>query len=208
MSRIFRLVVALTALAALMAVPGALAKSTHRTHKHHTKAHRRVTDTHKTADKGAPNNTDEHHTGDGTPPGSGDLHPTPPAPSTPAANAGTVLSFTGGVLTITLTGGGTLTGQVPDGTPVVCRPAVSNHARTDTPPSTGTGDHHEPAPGTTTTTTTPPPPEPTTTTPPPPAPAGTVCGPSALVAGAVVHEAGLVLGPGGLRFTSIILVHA
>jgi hypothetical protein len=40
----------------------------------------------------------------------------------------------------------------------------------------------------------------------PPPPAGTLCGPAALVAGAVVHEAGLVLGPLGLRFTSVILI--
>ncbi len=202
MSRIFRLAAALSALVALVAVPGALAKSTH---KHHPRAHHRsATKSDKTTVKTNEHTSSEHPGGSTTPSGdSGDSHPTPTPPA-PPADAGTVVSFTDGVLTITLTGGGTLTGAVPPGTPVICRPV--NHTRTDAP---ATGDHHEPTPTTTTpTTTTPPPPPPATTPAPPAPPVATACGTAALVHGAVVHEAGLGLGPNGLRFTSIILVQA
>jgi len=50
-------------------------------------------------------------------------------------NAGTVASFTGGVLTINLAGGGTLTGEVNDETEIECDDTAraSDH---------GDGDHH------------------------------------------------------------------
>ena len=100
---------------------------------------------------------------------------------------------------INLTSGGTKAGAVTDGTKVVCRPAPANHARSDAPP-TG-GDHTTPLPPTTTTTSTPPPP-------PPPPSTGTLCGPAALVPGAVVHEAGLAAGPNGPVFTGIVIYTA
>jgi hypothetical protein len=56
----------------------------------------------------------------------------PPAtPGTPAPSAGTVLSFTGGVLTITLADGSTVSGKVTEATELQCQSAT---------PPTGTED--------------------------------------------------------------------
>jgi hypothetical protein len=60
--------------------------------------------------------------------------PTPPADGS-GETAGTVLSFTNGVLTITLTNGTTVSGQVTEKTEVHCQPA--------TPPSTSGEDQGE-----------------------------------------------------------------
>ncbi|HYM54521.1 MAG TPA: hypothetical protein VES97_04105, partial [Solirubrobacteraceae bacterium] len=53
---------------------------------------------------------------------------TPPSGET----AGTVASFTGGVLTITLTDGSTVSGKVTEGTEIHCQPAA--------PPTAGSDD--------------------------------------------------------------------
>jgi len=51
--------------------------------------------------------------------------PTGPTPASPAGEtAGTVTSFTNGVLTITLTGGSVVTGQVTEKTEIHCQPAT------------------------------------------------------------------------------------
>jgi hypothetical protein len=140
---------------------------------------------------------------------------TPPSAS-PSDNAGTVQSFTGGVLTIKLNDNSTVSGQVTPQTELNCESATpattasehgsgggdssgdsgDSHATPGTPPSSsddgdgahgdgehGDGDHGDTDDG-----------------------GGTPCDTSALVAGAIVHEAELRIGPAGAVFKSIDLV--
>lgn len=55
--------------------------------------------------------------------GTGPTEPTPPTPPS-GETAGTVTSFTNGVLTITLTGGSVVSGQVTEKTEIHCQPAT------------------------------------------------------------------------------------
>lgn len=67
--------------------------------------------------------------------------PTPPA-ATPA-NAGAIASYTGGVLTLTLADGSTVSGKITEDTRIECVPQASSGPPSDTPgPPTdrGTGD--------------------------------------------------------------------
>jgi len=70
-------------------------------------------------------------TGSTSPPRSDGPPATPGAPAAPAASAGKVLSFTGGVLTITLADGSTVSGKVTEATELQCHSAT---------PPTGTED--------------------------------------------------------------------
>jgi hypothetical protein len=142
---------------------------------------------------------------------------TPTTPTTPTPPPGKVTSYTGGVLTLTLNDGSTVSGKVTNETRIECVKATP----TTTPP-TGTpdqgpgddsgagddqsrgdmsrqgdqgsgegqqGDDEGDDDG-----------PPVSTEPEPP------CDSSALVAGAVVRAAELRIGPGGTEFESVLLV--
>jgi hypothetical protein len=139
--------------------------------------------------------------------------PTPPTPE----NAGTVASYTGGVLTLTLNDGSSVSGKVTDQTRIECVKATPATPPTTTPTGEGPGDdngqgddqsggdiseqgdrgpgewQHEDngdggdGPGASE------PPEPP-------------CDSSSLVAGAIVRAAELRIGPGGTEFESVLLV--
>jgi hypothetical protein len=121
--------------------------------------------------------------------------PTPPTPE----NAGTVTSYTGGVLTLTLGDGSTVSGKVTSETRIECVKATPTTPPITEPGDDGPGDDNGqgdgqqgedggdddgvPAGA----------PEPP-------------CDSSALVAGAVVRAAELRIGPGGTEFESVLLV--
>lgn len=143
---------------------------------------------------------------------------TPPPPE----NAGTVTSYTGGVLTLTLNGGSTVSGKVTEDTRIGCVKATPTTAPTGTPPADqGQGDDNSQGDdngqgddqsrgdmsqgdhgsgewqgdhgnGNDD--------EEVQGAPEPP------CDSSALVAGAVVRAAELRIGPGGDEFESVLLV--
>ena len=133
---------ALGAVAIALAVPS-MAAAAHHSRTHHKARHARTRHHHShhaaaaltTASApvaGGQPAVVPHSEGTSTSPGT--TTPTPPAP------AGTVASFTGGVLTINLTGGGTQSGQVTEETSIGC---VSSTP----PPSTeGADDQSEQAP--------------------------------------------------------------
>jgi hypothetical protein len=95
-------------------------------------------------------------------------------------NAGTVASFTGGVLTISLAGGGTLGGEVTDETEIECDDVA--HASDDGDDDQGgdDGDHHHHGDDDN-------------------------CAPDALTAGAAVHEADLKARDGKAIFEKVEL---
>jgi hypothetical protein len=125
-------------------------------------------------------------------------------------NAGTVASYTGGVLTLSLNGGSTVSGTVTVHTRIRCVPAIAPTVTTPTSPAPGDdegqgddrgsndvsaqgdrgpGDwHHENGDDE----------SPRTSEPP--------CDSSTLVAGAVVRAAQLRIGPGASEFESVWLV--
>jgi hypothetical protein len=138
--------------------------------------------------------------------------PTPPTPE----NAGTVASYAGGVLTLTLNDGSSVSGKVTDQTQIRCVKATPATPPTTTPTGEGPGDdngqgddqsrgdmseHGDSGPG-----------EwqhgddgddddgPGAGEPEPP------CDSSSLVAGAIVRAAELRIGPGGTEFESVLLV--
>lgn len=113
-----------TMLLALALPAGALAHRAHHRSARHTVRHRhkhaaiRVLDFHAAAAPSAPS----------TPTGSG----IPPAPTSPGTEkAGTVVSFTGGVLTIKLNDGSTVSGKVTEETEVHCTSASASGAEDD-----------------------------------------------------------------------------
>ncbi len=152
--------------------------------------------------------------------GSGPGAAQPTAPTPPAGNAGKVASYTGGVLTVTLSDGLSVSGKVTAATRIECLSA--------TPPPAGQGEdgadgedngpwNDSPGNG------------PPTATPggpalPPnamddqgggddrgegpqgPASSEPPCDTSALVPGAIVRDAELRIGPGGAEFESVELV--
>ena len=147
-------------------------------------------------------------------PGPTTTTPTPPTPE----NAGTVASYTNGVLTLTLKDGSTVSGKVTNETRIRCIKATPPTMTTTPPPGTGDqgpgddngqgddqnrgdmsrgdrgsgewqhGDDGDDDDG------------PGASEPEPP------CDSSALVAGAVVRAAELRIGPGGTEFESVWLV--
>ena len=99
-----------------------------------------------------------------------------------AENAGTVASFTDGVLTITLAGGGTLAGEVNDETEIACdnvAHASDDGGGGDDDQGDDDGDHHHGD--------------------------DENCAPDALTAGAVVHEAELKARDGKAIFEKVEL---
>lgn len=191
MRRVLLAAVALTALT--LTVPAA-ALAGHARHHHKRRAHHaRVHFVHLSA-------TSSGTTGLGT--ATGITPPTAPAiPST--ENAGTVASYTGGVLTLTLNDKSSVSGKVTSGTQIECVVA------TPAPPTTGEGDegsgedqsqgdHNQQQEGgqdgqdsgddeAGQATSEPP------------------CDSSALSTGAIVREAELRIGPSGTEFESIVL---
>jgi hypothetical protein len=141
MKRIFLTAMASSTLA--LALP-AVASAHHGGRHHgarHASAHKRHAAQARTVTFGAPGAITPASGSSTTPPAA------PVAPSTPSSEtAGTVASFTNGLLTITLSNGSTVSGQVTDATELECQPA--------TPPATTGGDdegaddgeHGEPAP--------------------------------------------------------------
>jgi hypothetical protein len=139
--------------------------------------------------------------------------PTAPTPPTPE-NAGTVASYTGGVLTLTLNDNSTVSGKVTNETRIECVKATPTTPPTTEPPDEGPGDDSglgddqgrgdmnqgegdhgsgerqngddDNGPG--------------AGEPEPP------CDSSSLVPGAVVRAAELRIGPGGTEFESVLLV--
>ncbi len=174
MRRILLLVAGLLALA--LAVPGAAsAHGHHHRHHHKVKAHHT-----RLKHFGAAANT---------------------SPSTPSApgDAGRVASFTGGVLTITLADGSTVSGKVTNDTEINCVPAVQTPTPTagtardgggsgdqgdqgDDQGDQSGGDHHGRCHG------------------------QSACTVADLVPGAVVHEAILKIGANGAEFKLVLLV--
>jgi hypothetical protein len=163
MRRIMLLVVGVLALA--LAVPGIASAHRGHHHRHHHKAHHvRIKHI------GAKSATD------------------PAAPAT--GDAGTVASFTGGVLTITLADGSTVSGKVTDQTEIECETAApvataSHHGGgwgdDDHGDGQGLGEHHR-------------------------CHGQSACTVADLVPGAVVHEADLRIGGGGAAFEKVTLV--
>jgi hypothetical protein len=127
-------------------------------------------------------------------------NPTAPPTITPSDNAGTVASFTNGVLTLTLNDGSTVSGKVTDATEIECQSVVTatGDARTrtadhgpggdqdggDQNDANGGGDQGEDNGGAN----------------------GATCDSTALVARAVVHEADLKVDSTGATFRKIELV--
>lgn len=226
MRRALPIAAALTALT-LTAPGAALANQGHHHHKakhraHHAQVHFRHL--------GARTSTTTTGTGTGT-------QPTPGAPTTPPTtppapeNAGTVASYTNGVLTLTLTDGSSVSGKVTANTRIECvsatptSPPVGQGNDEGAPgddnglgddQSGGDGNQSDPGQGN---------PgqgqgdqtpqgqggqddggdggNPSTT---PATPSGPPCDSSALVNGATVRAAELRIGPGGTEFESIELV--
>ncbi len=121
------LLMALGAISLALAVPSAALAHQGRGHHHHHKAkakalHAKFRIVHIGATTTTPASTPAS-----TPTTS------PTTPTTPPENAGTVASYTGGVLTLTLNGGSTVSGKVTEDTQIECVKA------TPTTPSTGTG---------------------------------------------------------------------
>jgi hypothetical protein len=124
---------------------------------------------------------------------------TPPAtpPSASGETAGTVTSFTGGVLTITLTNGSTVSGQVTDQTEIRCLPSAPPAEGEDQGDDHSGGDQQHPGggnqgddngqgddgPGD-----------------------GQSCTTAALVAGAVVREAQLRVSSAGAVWDQVALI--
>jgi len=206
------LLMALGAISLALAVPSAALAHQGRGHHHHHKAkakalHAKFRIVHIGATTTTPASTPAS-----TPTTS------PTTPTTPPENAGTVASYTGGVLTLTLNGGSTVSGKVTANTQIECVSA------TPAPPPAEQGDDNGPGDdqnggegnqgnqgqgqgnqgpgdqgnagddsgdqgaGS----------APGTTEPP--------CDSSALVPGALVRAAELRIGPGGTELESILLV--
>jgi hypothetical protein len=111
MRKIWLIVVASSAVIAF-APATALAKRHHHSHVHHTTVHRKIFGSDAATTPGQP----------GTTPGTG---------TQSAGPAGTVQSFTGGVLTILLTNGSTVSGQVANNTQISCGSSQSGHDSQD-----------------------------------------------------------------------------
>lgn len=148
-----RIVLALVAPAMLLSAPGIAlaAHHGHGRHAHHARRHaRRARHTLvRFGDPAAPAGPVS-----GTP--SRPSAPTGPTPANPTAPtgepAGKVLTFENGVLTIELTGGTKVSGQVTEGTRVICLPATpapstgdDDQGGGDDAPGTQSGEHGGPA---------------------------------------------------------------
>lgn len=135
------LVVASGSALALLSPAGALAHGHHR-HHHHHRGHKhghRIVVLHSKAHV-------QHYGGaDQTPP-AGTPPATPPRPPVTHEPAGTVLSFTGGVLTIRLKDGSTVSGKVTEDTRIMCHPAPPASPPSppeNTPPPWSHGGDHQ-----------------------------------------------------------------
>lgn len=129
MKRIF--LTALTATAMALLTPGLAAASHHgRSHGHAHRGHHAARTTRPYGALLAGTVADSRAPSPAQSTGADDSHGQPAAPSTtPAApgapaTAGTVRSFTGGVLTITLTDGSTVSGRVDEQTEIQCQAAT------------------------------------------------------------------------------------
>jgi hypothetical protein len=198
------LLMAMGVMALVLAVPSAALAHHGRGHHHHHKAHHakfRIVHIGSTATTP-------------TAPTSTTAPTTPPAPE----NAGTVTSYTGGVLTLTLNDGSTVSGKVTNDTRIGCIKATPSTPPTGTEPTDegpgddngqgddqshgdmnqgdqGNGDWQQGDEGNDGDDD-----GKVQTTPEPP------CDSSALVTGAIVRAAELRIGPGGTEFESILLV--
>jgi hypothetical protein len=199
------LLTAMGVMALVLAVPSAALAHHGRGHHHHHKAHHakfRIV-----------------HIGSiATAPTAPTATTTPTTTPTAPENAGKVASYTGGVLTLTLNDGSTVSGKVTNDTRIGCIKATPTTPPGSEPPTDespgddngqgddqshgdtnqgdqGNGDHQQGDEGNDGDDE-----GEVQTTPEPP------CDSSALVTGAIVRAAELRIGPGGTEFESILLV--
>ncbi|HWX87466.1 MAG TPA: hypothetical protein VNX67_04775 [Solirubrobacteraceae bacterium] len=200
---------ALGLVALALAVPSAALAHHGRGHHHHHKPHHARLHFMHIGASGTSVTTSPTNTAPATP-------TSPTTPPTPE-NAGKVASFTGGVLTLTLNDGSTVSGKVTEDTRIGCVRATPTMPPTGTPGQPGEdnsqgddngqgddqsrgdmnqgdkgGDEWQQGDGGDD--------DQVQGTPEPP------CDSSALVAGAVVRAAELRIGPGGNEFESVLLV--
>jgi hypothetical protein len=150
-----RIVLALVAPAMLLSAPGIAlaAHHGHGRHAHHARHHARRARHAGLVRFGDP--TAPAGPGSGAPSGPTGTAPTgstPTTPTTPGEPAGKVLTFENGVLTIELTGGTKVSGQVTESTRVICLPATppsstgdDDQGGGDDGPGTQSGEHGGPA---------------------------------------------------------------